>query len=87
MRLGAPWEAVERYTGLYDTDYLDKLERLVNKLGENGIHVMLDAHLENLSKQFCGSGIPEFYVDYKKLEHDCTAYKPDLQYFLGLCIP
>ena len=44
VRLGSPWEAVERYTGLYDSDYLEKLERLVNKLGESGIHVILDSH-------------------------------------------
>jgi len=87
VRLGAPWEAVEKFTGLYDTEYLEKLERLVNRLGQSGIHVMLDAHLENLSQQFCGSGIPKFYVDYRKLEHNCSAYEPDLQYFLGLCIP
>jgi aryl-phospho-beta-D-glucosidase BglC (GH1 family) len=49
VRLGAPWEAVEKFTGLYDTEYLEKLERLVNRLGQSGIHVMLDAHLTNLS--------------------------------------
>ena len=33
MRMGVIWEAVERSPGVYDYDYLDKMETLVNKLG------------------------------------------------------
>ena len=31
------WEAVEREAGVYDDSYLDKIEILINKLGEAGI--------------------------------------------------
>ena len=34
IRLGVMWEAVERTPGVYDMPYLDKIEQLINKLGE-----------------------------------------------------
>ena len=37
VRLGVMWEAVERSEGTYDEAYLDKVETLINKLGEAGI--------------------------------------------------
>ena len=44
VRLGVMWEAVERSEGAYDEAYLDKVETLINKLGEAGITVLVDAH-------------------------------------------
>ena len=38
------WEAVERSEGVYDDDYLDKVEALINKLGKAGIYTLVDAH-------------------------------------------
>ena len=38
------WEAVERYSGYYDMYYLDKIEELINKLGDAGIYTLVDAH-------------------------------------------
>ena len=86
VRLAVPWEAVEKWTGIYDTDYIRQLEEVINFLGNNGMHVLLNGGIFGLSKQFCGSGIPKFYVDYSRLAHGCSVFKPDLQYFLGLCI-
>jgi len=44
VRLGVIWEAVETAPGVYDYDYLDKVEKIINTLGENGIYSMVDAH-------------------------------------------
>ena len=46
VRLGAFWEAAEPGPNfsVFDTDYLDKLVQLVDKLGEAGIHVLIDNH-------------------------------------------
>ena len=33
VRLGVMWEAVERAPGVYDLNYLKKLDDLINKLG------------------------------------------------------
>ena len=44
MRLGVMWEAVETAEGVYDYDYLQKIDDLVTKLGEAGISTLIDAH-------------------------------------------
>ena len=44
VRLGVMWEGVERKAGEYDMAYLDKIEELINKLGEAGIYTLVDAH-------------------------------------------
>ena len=44
VRLGVMWEAVERQPGVYDDAYLDKVETLINQLGEAGIYTLVDAH-------------------------------------------
>ena len=33
VRLGVMWEAVEREPGVYDHEYLDKVETLINRFG------------------------------------------------------
>ena len=44
VRLGVIWEAVEVEPGVYNTTYLDEIEKLVNKLGERGIYSIIDSH-------------------------------------------
>lgn len=44
VRLGVMWEAVERSPGVYDDNYLDEVESLINRLGEAGIYTLVDAH-------------------------------------------
>ena len=44
MRLGVMWESVERTPGVYDTDYLDKIDALINRFGDYGIAVIVDNH-------------------------------------------
>ena len=44
VRLGVMWEAVEVAPGVYNDTYLDEIELLINKLGQNGIYTLVDAH-------------------------------------------
>ena len=44
VRLGVMWEAVEREEGVYDEEYLNKVETMINKLGDAGIYTLVDAH-------------------------------------------
>lgn len=63
VRLGVLWEAVEPSKGSYDDAFLDDVEELINKLGESGIYTLIDSHQDLLSRQFCGEGVPYFYLD------------------------
>ena len=56
------WEAVERSPGVYDTNYLDKVEALINKFGDYGIAVLVDNHQDLFSRKLCGEGVPAFYT-------------------------
>jgi len=44
IRLGVMWESVETSPGYYDMDYLDEVEKLINRFGERGMHVIVDNH-------------------------------------------
>lgn len=44
MRLGVMWEGVERTENVYDEVYLDRIEALINKMGQAGIYTLVDAH-------------------------------------------
>jgi endoglycosylceramidase len=69
VRLGVMWEAVERQPGVYDTNYLNKVNDLINKLGARGIYTMVDAHQDVLSRKICGEGMPTFYSEDNMLNH------------------
>ena len=56
------WEAVERTPGRYDEDYLNKVEALINKLGEAGIYTLVDMHQDVFARSICGEGFPDFYA-------------------------
>ena len=62
VRLGVMWEAVERTEGTYDDVYLDKVEELVNKLGDAGIYTLVDAHQDVFARSMCGEGVPDFFA-------------------------
>ena len=63
------WEAVERSEGVYDDAYLEKVNTLINKLGEAGIYTLVDAHQDVFARSICGEGIPDFYAK-QILKHD-----------------
>ena len=62
VRLGVMWEAVERTEGIYDDTYLDKIEEMINKLGDAGIYTLVDAHQDVFARTICGEGVPDFYA-------------------------
>jgi endoglycosylceramidase len=62
VRLGVMWEAVERTRGVVDTDYFDKVEKLINALGEKGIYTLVDMHQDVFARTICGEGFPDFYA-------------------------
>jgi endoglycosylceramidase len=72
VRLGIMWESIETAPGVYNYDLLDKYERLVNLLGQNGIYTVIDSHHDLVSKNFCGEGFPSFYVKRLDYDKDCT---------------
>lgn len=88
VRLGVIWESVERSPGVYDLDYLHKMEEIVNMLGEAGIYTLIDAHQDMFSRLFCGEGVPAFYA--KELYHETECKSNLLSRLLrmvGACIP
>ena len=72
VRLGVIWESVEREEGKYDLEYLKKMSEIVNKLGENGIYSIVDAHQDCFSRNFCGEGVPYFYTEKIGYETQCS---------------
>lgn len=62
VRLGVMWEAVERTEGVYDDAYLDRVEAMVNKLGDAGIYTLVDMHQDVFARTMCGEGFPDFYA-------------------------
>ena len=72
VRLGVTWESVERTEGHYDEAYLDKINTLINKLGDAGIYTLIDAHQDVFGRMTCGEGFPNFYQ--KKLLEDGGEY-------------
>lgn len=86
------WEAVERTEGVYDTDYLQKIDGLITKLGEAGIYTLVDMHQDVFARVICGEGFPDFYA--KKaigLFPSCINYLVDMKLKpiyekLGVCM-
>ena len=73
VRLGVIWESVETAPGVYDEEYLNQVEKIINTLGENGIYTIVDAHQDVFSRNFCGEGVPYFYVNDMGYEKKCDA--------------
>lgn len=44
VRLGVMWESVEVAPGVYNTTFLDEIDKLITLLGENGIYTLVDGH-------------------------------------------
>jgi hypothetical protein len=87
VRLGVMWEAVERSAGEYDEGYLNKVEALINKLGEAGIYTLVDMHQDVLARYMCGEGMPNFYAKEVIGTHPhCRSAVQDRLYDVtGLC--
>jgi endoglycosylceramidase len=88
VRLGVLWEALEKFPGVYDYEYLEKIEDIVNKLGRNGIYVILDAHQDMFSRHFCGEGVPLFYARELYHEKECkTNLMSRFMRLVSACLP
>ena len=86
VRLGVIWESVEIAPGVYDYEYLDKIENIINTLGRNGIYSMVDAHQDVFSRNFCGEGVPYFYVNEMGYDEKCDAsFLTRILGFVGVC--
>ena len=78
VRLGVMWSAVEKERGVYDDDYLDKVDALITRLGEAGIYTLVDAHQDVFARTACGEGMPNFYAQEAIGSHPhCRSYIQD----------
>ena len=88
VRLGVIWESIERAPGQYDYNHLEKIEQIVNLLGNNGIYVIIDAHQDVFSRTFCGEGVPTFYAKELFYEKECKSnLLSRIMRLFGGCIP
>jgi endoglycosylceramidase len=88
VRLGVMWEAVETAPGQYNDTYLDRVEELINKLGQRGIYSLVDAHQDVLARSICGEGMPNFYANYSEMPHEChPGILPYMFPYFNFCIP
>jgi endoglycosylceramidase len=76
------WEAVEKTRGVYDDQYLSKVNDLINKLGDAGIYTLVDAHQDVMARVMCGEGMPDFYAK-EILQKESYCVSPMVDYILG----
>jgi endoglycosylceramidase len=62
------WDAVEPEPGVYDQDYLDRVEERLDWYHEHELTVVLDMHQDIYSGVFGGDGAPEWAVETDGLE-------------------
>eukprot|EP00667_Euglena_gracilis_P004147 EG_transcript_4162 len=62
VRLGVMWPGIEPIEGSYDTDYLERVKKIVQLAAAHGIHTLVDMHQDVLSEKFCGEGLPLWAV-------------------------
>lgn len=77
MRLGVMWEGVERTENVYDEVYLDRIEALINKMGQAGIYTLVDAHQDAFARASCGEGVPDFYAKMADKHPHCISLLAD----------
>ena len=69
IRLGVMWPGLEPTKGEYSSDYLDRIEEIINICQKHDIYVLLDFHQDLLSRKFCGEGIPDWAVFNHNFTH------------------
>jgi endoglycosylceramidase len=73
VRFGVLWEAIETAPNVYNYELLDRIWKMINMLGENGIYTIVDAHQDIFSRVLCGEGVPIFYARQLQYEKDCNS--------------
>jgi endoglycosylceramidase len=88
VRLGVMWESVETAPGVYDDEYLSKINDLINKLGKAGIYTIVDDHQDLFSRNLCGEGVPTFYSKQIEVDSKCPSTLSGWMFYLfGACKP
>src|SRR5882757_7290912 len=62
VRVGVIYAGVEPSPGVYDDNYLARIEATVNTLGRHGIVSLLDFHQDLYNERFQGEGWPDWAV-------------------------
>ncbi|CAL6087161.1 Conserved_hypothetical protein [Hexamita inflata] len=66
VRLGVMWPGVYPEQNQINMTYLDEMTKLVNLLGEQGIHTQIEMHQDLLTAFTCGEGLPMWAVPYQR---------------------
>jgi len=70
VRLGYMWTGAMPSEGEFNQTYVDRVEAIVERLGERGIYTLLDMHEDVLSSKFClYDGAPLWVVNKSKARH------------------
>ncbi|KAH8692136.1 putative cellulase [Talaromyces proteolyticus] len=62
VRLGHSWVGAEPVRGEYNQTFLDIMKNQTKMAEEQGIYVLVDVHQDLLARQFCGHGVPDWFV-------------------------
>lgn len=62
VRLAMYWKAIEPQPGIYDDQYLDKVQATVALLASRGIHTLLDVHQDMAHEKYGGLGFPDWAI-------------------------
>ncbi|KAI1962363.1 hypothetical protein LOZ58_002702 [Ophidiomyces ophidiicola] len=62
VRLGHNWAGAEPVRGQYNETFFDIMKKQTKLAEDHGIYVLVDVHQDLLARQFCGNGVPEWFV-------------------------
>lgn len=80
-RMPFSWEALEPERDVWDEQYLDRYEVLVDAAWAHDIRVILDFHQDIWSRNYCGDGFPTWAVpDPAAAWHECPTATWGLKY-------
>ncbi|PRQ09515.1 glycoside hydrolase family 5 protein [Enhygromyxa salina] len=80
-RLPFSWGALEPARDVWDEQYLDRYEAMVDSAWAHGLRVIIDFHQDVWAENFCGDGFPTWAVaDPNAPWHECPDAKWGLKY-------
>ena len=88
VRMPFSWEALEPEPGVFDPNYLERYEVMVDSAWDHGLRVIVDFHQDIFASPFCGDGFPPWTVEdlaSGPARHDCPTWfmsyfnDPDVQ--------
>lgn len=63
VRLAVMWPGVESSPGKVNKTYMQEISRLAGDLAKYGVRTLSSLHQDLLSRQFCGEGVPDGYIE------------------------